>query len=127
MKREDYLAKKKQDKQEKIDAGLVSERFPDVSGIVIQMKYYRGKLSPLPNPVQMLRTINFFPTSYAYFHMGCLTKECVKGGFDLASVVGSMVKSHKKMGKGDMFCGRKNSSVHSHHTSISYEIGIQYK
>ncbi len=122
MNRQDYFAKKELNKQTRVDAGLVSDRFPGVSGIVIQMIYYRK----LANPVHMIRTINFFPTSYAYFNMECMMKECVDGGFNLASVISSLVKKHKKLVKGKMVCRGECESLASHHASISYEINIQY-
>ena len=69
-------------KQRRLEAGLVSERFPDVSGMVIHMTYYHKGV----NPVLMVRIINFFPSGYAYFNMDCLIKDCVRWRFDFTSV-----------------------------------------
>ncbi len=122
MNRQDYLARKELNKQHRVDAGLVSERFPGVSGIVIQMIYYRKSSNPAP----MIRTVNFFPSSYAYFHMECMIKECVNGGFDLTSVIGTMIKKHEKLTKRKMNCSGKNDSLTVDHARISYEISVQY-
>ncbi len=122
MNRQDYLAKKEVNKQHKVDAGLVSERFPGVSGIVIQMFYYRKSSNPAP----MIRTVNFFPSSYAYFHMECMMKECVNGGFDLTSVIDTMIKKHRNSETGKMICSGKNDSLTGDHARISYEISVQY-
>ncbi len=111
-----------QRKEERIAAGLISEQYPAVSGIVIHMTYFQ-KAS---NPILMIRTVNFFPNSYAYFNMECMIKECVDGGFDLTSIVDNMVKNHKKSSKGKMHCCGKNSNLSPDHAYISFEISIQY-
>ena len=122
MNRQDYLAKKELNKQHRVDAGLIAEHFPGVSGIVIQMMYYR-KLSTL---APIVHTVNFFPSSHAYFHMECMMKECIDGGFDLTSVIATMFKKHEKLIKGKMVCNGKNDSLSSNHARISYEISIRY-
>lgn len=111
-------------KQQRLTSGLVSERFPEVSGIVIQMTYYHKAA----NPVLMVRTVNVIPTGYAYFNMDCMIKDCVDGGFDLTSVITDMVKQHKKLGKGKLVCNGngKDVTLASDHASIVYEIKIQY-
>jgi len=111
-----------QNKQNRLASGLLSERFPNVSGIVIQMTYYQRGV----NPVLMLRTINVHPTDSAYFNMACLIKDCVGGGFDLTPVIAEMVKAHKKAGKGKMVCRGKTDAGVSDHASVAYEISIQY-
>lgn len=109
-------------KEEKIAAGLVSERFPQVSAMVIKMTYYREP----SKPVLMVRTVNVFPSSHAYFHMKCVIKECVDGFFDLAPAITGLVKRHKKSGKGGMLCCGKGDNLCDNHASISYEINIRY-
>ncbi|NCO66986.1 MAG: hypothetical protein COY75_00220 [Nitrospirae bacterium CG_4_10_14_0_8_um_filter_41_23] len=120
--KQDYMVRMELNKQRRLEAGLVSERFPDVSSIVVHMTYYNKGI----NPVQMVRVINLFPTSYAYFKMGCLIKGCVEGGFDFTSVINNMIKNHKKLGKGKLVCGGKNDDLASDHASIAYEVNIQY-
>ncbi len=112
-----------QKKEDKIAAGLVSEHYPKVTGMVIHMTYYQKAA----NPVLMLRTVNFFPTSYAYFNMECMIKGCVNGGFDLTSIIANLIKSHKKSGKGKMVCSGEGDSLSPDHAHVSYEISIQYK
>ena len=111
-------------KQQRITSGLVSERFPAVSGIVFQMTYYHKAA----NPVLMVRTVNVIPTSYAYFKMDCMIKDCMDGGFDLTSVITDMVKHHKKLAKGKLVCNGngKDHAFASDHASITYEIKIKY-
>lgn len=121
--RQNYLAKMEQKREKRIAAGLISEQYPAVSGIVINMTYFQ-KAS---NPILMIRTVNFFPHSYAYFNMECMIKGCVDGGFDLTSIVDNMVKSHKKSRKGKMLCCGKNDNLSPDHAYISYEIRIQYR
>jgi hypothetical protein len=109
-------------KQINLAAGLVSERFPSVSGIVIQMTYYQNAA----NPVLMVRTFNVSPASYAYFKMDCMIKGCVGGGFDLTSVVTDMVKAHKKLKKGGIPCLGNFDLPADNHARIEYEITMQY-
>lgn len=123
MNRHDYAAKMELKKQNNIDAGLVSERFPAVSGIVIQMTYYRNAMIPL----LMVRTLNVFPSSYANFKMDCMIKGCKGGGFDLTSVISGMVKSHRKAGKGTIVCRGEADAVEADHARIEYEAVIKYK
>jgi len=123
MKRNDYALRKELRKQNNLAAGLVSDRFPEVSDIVINMTYYRRGA----NPVLMVRTVNIIPTSYALFKMDCMIKGCDGGGFDLTSVVADMVKTHKKVRKGALECSGNIDNLASGHASIKYETVIKYK
>jgi hypothetical protein len=116
------LQKKMELKQKKIDAGLVLESYPNVSNIVILMTYYQKS----SDAVFMVRTVNVFPESYAYFHMQCTMKECVEGGFDLAPIIAGMIKGRKKKGRGKLVCRGKGADLPAEHASITYEISIQY-
>ncbi|MBU4320600.1 MAG: hypothetical protein Q8N12_06530 [Thermodesulfovibrionales bacterium] len=121
--RQNYALKMELKKQINVAAGLVSDRFPTVSGIVIHMTYYRKTAIPL----LMVRTVNIFPTSYAYFKMDCMIKSCDGGGFDLTSIVANMVKTHKKVRKGAIVCHGTIDTLPSEHASIKYETVIRYK
>ncbi|MBM4139941.1 MAG: hypothetical protein FJ242_00375 [Nitrospira sp.] len=120
--RQNYMEMVELNKQRRVAAGLVSERFPKVSNIVIHMTYYQKGA----NPVLMVRIVNVIPTNYAYFNMECMIKGCSNGGFDLTSVINDMIKNHKKSGKGKLVCNGKSELLASDHASISYEISIQY-
>lgn len=74
----------------------------------------------------MDRTINFIPSSYAFFNLKCLTKGCDNGGLELTSVIGKMIKQHKKTAKGKLQCKGKNNDLAADHARITYEIGIKY-
>lgn len=109
----------------KSESGLISEKFPPVNSIVINMTYYQN----LPNPVLMVRTLNVFPTSYAYFQMECMSRECEGGGFNLRPVISRMIKDRKRSAKGNMDCKGKGDGevLEKDHASVSYEIKIKYK
>ncbi len=109
-------------KQRRVAAGLVSECFPEVSDIVIHMTYYRKGV----NPILMVRTINFWPSLYAYFNMDCMIKGCIDGGFDLTSVISKMIKNHKKSKNGKLLCNGNIDALASDHASIAYEITVKY-
>jgi len=61
--KQNYAVKMDLLKQKKIAAGLVSDCFPEVSGMVIVMTYFRKGL----NPFLMLRTVNVFPFCLCIF------------------------------------------------------------
>jgi len=109
--------------EKKIAAGLVSERFPKVAGMVIKMTYYQE----MANPVLMVRTVNVFPSSHAYFHMQCAVKECDEGGFDLEPIIARMIRGNKRSVKGEMTCSGKGDKLDKNHASISYEIKVRYR
>lgn len=119
MHKQNYTAKLLLN-EKKISAGLVSSCFPNVSAISIHLTYYQNFVS---NPVFMVRTMNVFPESYAYFKIPCIVENCADGEFDLSSVISSMVKNRKKSEKGKMECPGKGKSSHA---SISYEIMIEF-
>lgn len=120
--KQSYMEKMELKKKVMLAAGLVSDRFPGVSSIVLHMTYYQ-KTS---DPVLMKRTVNFFPSHYACFHMECMREECTNGGFDLAPVVASLVKNQKKAIAGKLVCSGKSDSLRLGHASIAYEVSIQY-
>ncbi len=122
INRQNYLNIKEKQVQKKLAAGLISERFPKVSSIVIHMTYHQKS----SNNVLMFRTINFAPASYAYFNLKCLTKKCDNGGFKLTRVVNKMIKKRKTTEKGNTVCSGKNDALTSDHAKISYEISIKY-
>lgn len=121
--REDYLKKVELKNKAKLDAGLVSERFPHVSGIKIRMTYYHNS----ENPILMERTVNVFPTSPAYFNMDCMIRGCDTGGFELTPIVSKQIKQKKKQAKGKMVCKGKVNEHSVDHAHISYEISVAYK
>jgi hypothetical protein len=105
--------------QRRLDAGFVATQFPEVASIVISMIYnQKGIKESLP------RTVNFFPGSYAFFRVNCLSKECVDGGFDLTQVITAMVGKRKVAAKGELSCEGNGSSAE--HSAIVYEVSIQY-
>ena len=120
--RQQHAAKLELKKQNTFAAGLISERFPQVAGMVIHMTYYQNGI----NPVLMVRTLNVFPTSAAYFKMDCMIKGCDNGGFDLTPVIKTMIKDRKKEKKGSMECKGKVDTVTGDHASVDFDIAIKY-
>ncbi|MDA8170600.1 MAG: hypothetical protein M0033_04205 [Nitrospiraceae bacterium] len=108
--------------QKKLDAGLLSEKFPEISSVTIHVIQFYG----MTGPVFMERTINMVPGSNIYLlHMPCMGEKCVNGGFDLTSKVEDLVRNNRKSGKGKMLCQVTDASGASH-ASISYDISIKY-
>ena len=105
-------------KRQVLAAGLVSDRLPEVSSIVVTMNYKRG------NSPWVLRTLNFYPGSAAFFRISCLGEGCDDGGLDLTQVMHRMIKGHEKSAKGKLSCDNKDAAiVHPH---VDYEVAITY-
>ena len=100
------------------EAGSVAIRFPEVASIIMNMTYnQKGAIS-------ILRTFHFTPSSYAFFTVNCLRKDCVDGGFDLTQVITAMIRNRKVDAKGALSC--KGTDSPTGHSDIVYEVAIQY-
>jgi hypothetical protein len=108
--------------QQRLDAGLISKRFPDVSNIVVDMKHRRGGITA----INLLRTLNFSSSCHAFFHVECLNRNCkdCTEGFDLDQVVSSMIRSHALSREGELDCEGKG--ITSGHVNINYKVTIRY-
>ncbi len=104
--------------QQRLEAGSVAKRFPDVAEIVINMTYNQRGIKAI------LRTFNFFPGSYAFFRVDCLSKDCVDGGFDLTQVITTMIRNRRAEAKGELSCEGNDPSANP--SAIVYEVAIQY-
>jgi len=122
FERQKDLQFKNLNEKKRLAAGLVSHCFPVVSHIAIQMQYVRE----ISNQTFLKRTVNFFPTSHAYFDMRCLTKHSCDRGFKLTSMVYDMVNCHKKSENGNMVCHCKNGPYAPNCISLAYDISINY-
>ena len=112
------MEKKQEMMQQRRDAGSIATHFPEVSSIDMNMTYnQKGTRS-------ILRTFHFTPSSYAFFIVNCLRKDCVDGGFDLTKVITAMIKNRRVEVKGALSCKVTDSSAS--HSDIVYEVAIQY-
>ncbi|MGC2063163.1 MAG: hypothetical protein WA610_09295 [Thermodesulfovibrionales bacterium] len=108
--------------QQKEDAGLISRRFPEVASIVVDMEHHRKGISD----ILLLRTLYFSSDSQAYFHIECLNKDCkdCSDGFELDSVVSSMIRSRIATKHGALDC--EGHGLTSSRVNIDYKVTIQY-
>jgi len=105
--------------QQKTHAGIMSKNFPEVEHIIINMHY---KQKGVAKAIE--RTMNFYPTSYAFFRVDCLSDDCIDGGFDLTQVITSMIRNSRKSAKGELGC--EDTGPRPDHSNIVYEVDIQY-
>jgi len=105
--------------QQKVEAGFVSAHFPGVANIVISMIYNQVGLNK-----SLLRTVNFFPDSYAFFRVDCVNRDCVDGGFDLTKVITTTLGKRGETAKGKLNC--EGNGPAAGHSAITYEVDIQY-
>ena len=117
-RRAKMTAAKAKEKQQRIDAGLVSELFPKVTEIAISMLYSQsGALKPLS------RTVNFSPGSSATFRLNCLCSECLEGRFDFSKIISAMVGTRKTISKGEISCESCSAPECS---DVAYSVTIKY-
>ena len=117
-RRAKMTAARAKEKQQRIEAGLVSELFPKVTEIAISMLYSQaGALKPLS------RTVNFFSGSSAIFKLNCLCSECVEGRFDFTEILGAMVRTRKTVSKGEISCESCSAPECS---DVAYSVTIKY-
>jgi hypothetical protein len=117
-RRAKMTAAKEKEKQQKIDAGLVSELFPKVTQIAINMLYSQaGALKPLS------RTVNFFPGSSAIFKLNCLCSDCIEDRFDFTKIISEMVRTRKTASKGKISCESCSAPECS---DVAYSVTIKY-
>ncbi|MCL5022910.1 MAG: hypothetical protein M1497_06045 [Nitrospirae bacterium] len=107
--------------QRRREAGLVSERFPDVLHITVELTYFWKETKT----VLLLRTLNFLPDSYAYFRLECLGERCGEGEFDLEQVISAMVGTRTRSGKGEI--ASQGNSAFPGHVDIRYKVAIEYR
>ena len=117
-RRTKMTASKAKEKQQKIEAGLVSELFPKVTEITISMLYSQtGESKPLS------RTVSFSPGSSASFKLNCLCFECAEGRFDFTKIISAMVKTRKAVLKGEISCESCSAPECS---NVAYSVAIKY-
>ncbi|MEW6052579.1 MAG: hypothetical protein AB1552_02165 [Nitrospirota bacterium] len=112
------MEKKQELMQQKREAGSIAVNFPEVSRIDMNMTYNQKGTKSIH------RTFHFSPSSYAFFVINCLRKDCVDGGFDLTQVITAMIRNRREDAKGVLSCRGTDSS--SNHSDIAYEVAIQY-
>ena len=117
-RRAKMTAAKAKEKQQRIDSGFVSELYPKVTEIAINMLYSQaGALKPLS------RTVNFFPGSAATFRLNCLCSECIEGRFDFTKIISAMVGTRKTASKGKISC---DSCPAPECSDAAYSVTIKY-
>jgi hypothetical protein len=112
------MERKQETMRQRLEAGSVATRFPEVASITMNMTYnQKGAIS-------ILRTFHYTPSSYAFFMVNCLRKECIDGGFDLTQVITEMIRNRRVDAKGALSC--KGTDAPTSHSDIVYDIAIQY-
>ncbi len=108
--------------REKQAASLISQRFPEVSDIVVDMEH-NGKGI---NATRLVRTLIFSSDSHAYFRVECLNGDCkdCTDGFYLDQVIAAMIRNHSSSQAGELNC--EGNSLTSKHVHISYKVKIRY-
>jgi hypothetical protein len=105
-------------KRQTLAAGLMSEHFPGVSSIVVTMNYGRGMHSAV------LRTLNFYPGSSAFFRISCLSEGCDQGALDLTHSIHRMIRGRETSAQGELSCDNRAAAIV--HPRVEYQVAITY-
>ena len=104
--------------QEEHDAGSMAERFPEVEKIVVTLTYSQRGIKGI------VRNRWFLPSSFAFFRLTCLSRDCVDGGFDMSRTISDMIRSRSLVRTGELHCeGGQRGPCAAH---AAYEIAIAY-
>ena len=103
-------------RQQEIDAGLVSERFPQVKKIRLEVEFHDASGARVQR-----RCRDLVPEAYAIFEMKCPLDATP---FDLKPVVSKMISDREKKKSGEVKCAGSQSDTHH---STTYEIEIEYQ
>ena len=111
-----YQTSKAQERRQlEIDAGLISERYPQVRNIHLEVEFRNSSGKRV-----QLRCRDLPLHSYAIFEMKCPLDDTP---FDLQPVVEKMISAHKRQLSDEVMCsGSRSDSQHV----ASYNIKIQY-
>jgi len=105
-------------KRQALAAGPLSDSFPGVSSIVVTMNYGKG------THAAVLRTVNFYPASSAFFKISCLSEGCDQGALDLTSSLRRMIGGRETAAKGELKCDNRDDAIV--HPRVEYQVAITY-
>ena len=103
-------------RQQELEAGLVSERFPTVKKVRLEVEFHDATGTRVQR-----RCRDLPPTAYALFDMKCPLDSTP---LDLKNIVLHMVKDRETKKRGEIKCA--GSQIESHHAA-SYNIHIEYQ
>jgi hypothetical protein len=104
--------------EEEREAGTLANRFPEVEKIVVTMTHWQHGIKSI------VRNRWFFPSSFAFFKMSCLSRDCIDGGFDMSRIITEMVRGRSRDRKGELDCEANGPKACPAH--VAYEIAIAY-
>jgi hypothetical protein len=104
----------------------ISELLPSVKAVRINLTFEDPNRPGKQTPKQL----TFRPEQKAFFHIPCLFRKCVGGGFDLAPVVRGAMRAHAVSVFGEQKCqGWQQSErigMHRCWLKARYDIQIEY-
>ncbi len=108
--------------REKQASSLISQLFPEVSDIVVDMEHNGEGI----NAIRLVRTLIFSSDSHAYFRVECLNSDCkdCTDGLYLDQVIAGMIRNHSSSQAGELNC--EGNGLTSRHVHISYKVTIRY-
>jgi hypothetical protein len=114
--------------QERIAAGFIKDRFPEVVSIKIKKDFIDYDTNEHLNENSQEWDIPL--TTYALFEIKCPMYECVDGGFDLTDIITKTIKNKLTHKKGSLTCqgwqDQERVGKHQCLTKLLYEIRIEY-
>lgn len=103
------------------------EKYPEVTGLVIEMSFKDNDERSNPKPKQ----VKFSQESKAFFKFDCPCWECVSGGFDFSSAINELVSSRLDKLDGTIACqgwqDKERIGKHRCFLKLIYTISAKYK
>ncbi|WP_028079821.1 hypothetical protein [Solimonas soli] len=95
-------AQRRQERQQNYDiAPTISERWPEVRSVAVDLRFARMERRTLPMPYRQI----FLPPMRAFFAFLCPDPECRNGGFDLTPTIERGHARHGGAIHGTLACG----------------------
>jgi hypothetical protein len=110
------------------DSPLVKDNYPFVKKIIIKYKRESGSFEGAKDNTWCIWEIN--TDNRFYFHIHCINKTCVQGGFNLTEAVRNTILSQSSLSKGSMTChgseDAERAGLFTCLSEIEYEIHVNY-
>jgi hypothetical protein len=109
------------------NARILGEEYPDVEEIVIELTFFDPDEMDPPDSQRKI----LIPSQRSYFEITCPFRECINGGFNLTSVVSTLISDRRREELGTSYCQgwQDQERVNKHRCllKLQYCIAVRYR
>lgn len=107
-------------------ASAIKELFPKVALLIVKYTFYAdGGAKMIKND-----KTEYKPQDKAFFRINCVQRECVKGGYDLLTVIADILNANQENRHDRLFCKgwQDMERIGKYHClyELHYDITVQY-